>query len=113
MAEPSLGEILGEALAGPRPLSFVEQVVVAAITDQAFLEVEAVNNLAMFRSACMLSSDIAGLIGSTADEVYDVLGHVPDNMLELLKSPQGWTTLAGYVAGDLGRPMPDYRPTIH
>ena len=40
-------------------------------------------------------------------------GGVNHLVLELLKSPQGWTALAGYVASDLGRPMPNYTPTLN
>ena len=38
---------------------------------------------------------------------------VPDNMLSLLDSPQGWTALAGFIACDLGIAAPDYCPKVH
>ena len=38
---------------------------------------------------------------------------IPDNLLTLLDSPQGWTALAGFVSADLGAPPPDYCPVLH
>lgn len=116
MQERSLGEILGASLAGERPLGPAEQIVLNAVEVAILNEqrkIDFIDTQAMVASAWALSGAVASLLNATADEVYGVLGTVPDNMLELLKSPQGWTTLAGYVAGDLRRPVPDYRPTLH
>lgn len=115
-AELTLGEILGEALAEGRPLGMAEQIVMNAITGAIAEEqrlIDYIETQAMVGSAWALAGQLAPVVNATAEEIYGVLGTIPDNMLELLKSPQGWTALAGYVAGDLGRRMPDYRPTLH
>jgi hypothetical protein len=68
---------------------------------------------ALHASAMRLVGDIAGLLDADASEVFGSLCDVPDNMLVLLSSPQGWTALAGFLAMELGAPVPDYRPTVH
>ena len=113
MADHTLGDILGAALADPPPLSFVEQLIMQTVCEEMAREREALAQDAMVRSAWVLSGEVAPLIGSTAGEVFDVLGHVPDNLLGLLESPQGWTTLAEYVACDLRRAVPGYKPQVH
>lgn len=115
-AELTLGEILGAALAESRPLGMAEQIVLnaveAAVAEEQRL-IDWIDTQAMVGSAWTLASGLAPIINATAEEIYGVLGTVPDNMLDLLKSPSGWAVLAGYVAGQLDRAMPDYRPTIH
>lgn len=94
------------------PIDLMMATVIAEVEQERRQE-EHVASVAMVSSGRCLASELAPLVNATADEVFNVLGTVPDNMLELLKSPQGWSTLAGYVAGDLGRALPDYKPTIH
>ena len=115
-AELTLGEILGAALAEGRPLGMAEQIVFNAITEAVAEEqqlIDWIETQAMVGSAWSLAGELAPLLKSTAEEIYGVLGTVPDCQLDLLKSPNGWTALAGYVAGQLGRAMPNYRPTLH
>lgn len=115
-AEPTLGDILAAALTRDEPLSAVDQAVADAVADiwghwQAHDELVA--NQAMLACGKTLAADLAPLLGSNADEVFNALGHLPDAMLEHLTSPQGWSTLAGEVAADLGRTAPAYVPTKH
>lgn len=42
------------------------------------------------------------------------LFHIPDNMLHLLDSPQGWTTIGEYIAIQAGKTDNSaFTPTIH
>ena len=98
MTEPSLGWILGVALADmaaaaePPPVSDLEAQAIAAST---------------------LSHDLARKSDMSVNQVWDCLTAVPDNMLALLHSPQGWTALASLVAADNGVPEPLLMPSIH
>lgn len=117
--QATLGEILAAALtepqplADPQPIGLAEQVIIQAITDEAFRHFSERNAQAMVASGRALARSLAPILDASPDEVFNVLGHVPDNMLELLKSPQGWTALAGYVATDMGRPLPNFKPTVN
>ena len=114
MAEPTLGEILAEAMAGE--LSPVERVVADTIADiwrgwEA--DAERIASQAMVAAGNALAAALAPLLHSTADEVFDALGHLPDAMLRHLASPQGWSVLACHAAAALGADAPDYAPTVH
>ena len=64
-------------------------------------------------AATVLAGEVAALTGVAPAEAHHCLLTVPDNMLMLLDSPQGWTVLAGFIAGDLGVAAPNYKPKIH
>jgi len=64
-------------------------------------------------SAMTLAEDVAGLLGVPAEVAWDALCTLPENMLGLLDSPQGWTALASFIACDLRMDAPDYRPRVH
>jgi hypothetical protein len=64
-------------------------------------------------AACALMEELSFRFGVSVDLVWRVLCMVPDNMLSLLDSPQGWTTLSAFVAGELGICPPDYAPAVH
>ncbi len=64
-------------------------------------------------AACQLMDDLADSIDQPADLVWEAFCRVPENMLTLLDSPQGWTALAGFVAAELGVCAPDYLPAVH
>ncbi|PIW54987.1 MAG: hypothetical protein COW16_08775 [Sphingomonadales bacterium CG12_big_fil_rev_8_21_14_0_65_65_10] len=68
---------------------------------------------AQFTAALTLCAQAAPALGMDAAEVFDELTRVPDNMLGLLHSPEGWSALVDYVASSLGKPPPDYEPTVH
>lgn len=57
--------------------------------------------------------ELAGDIGVEPALVWDRLTVVPDNMLSLLDSPEGWTALGLYIAADLGVPAIHFKPTVH
>lgn len=59
-----------------------------------------------------LAEGIAAACKVDPDRAFATLCCIPDNMLVLLDSPQGWTALASYVLQDLGR-AGDYVPRVH
>lgn len=71
------------------------------------------NQDALLACGKALADDISQASGLDADLVFAELAHIPDNMLALLESPEGWSALAQYVAADLGVHALDYRPQIH
>lgn len=93
---------------------FIGAVIAKAIEgDIAIREAEVAED-AMVASARALSVAVADNSPVTAEEAFDCLCTVPDNLLPLLQSPQGWTTLAGYIGADLAQPAPvAVVPTIH
>jgi hypothetical protein len=64
-------------------------------------------------SAVYLARDVAAATDMPLESVWWSLCNVPDNMLVLLDSPQGWSALAGYISCDLGLPAADYAPEVH
>lgn len=66
-------------------------------------------HIAAWDLAAAVSDDLRMPIGL----VWDALCTVPDNMLSLLDSPQGWTALAGYIAAELGCRPPSFMPAVH
>lgn len=94
-AFPSLGDILARALTDGGE----EQVRLAA--------------RAQFLSACQLSRELAPVLRVDDGRVFDALTYIPDNLLSLLSSPEGWAALAEFVAAELGARSPSYLPTRH
>jgi hypothetical protein len=70
-------------------------------------------DLATYRSARALAADVADAANLSADAVFEALTCVPENMLSLLASPEGWSALAQYVAADLGVQALNYAPRVH
>lgn len=68
---------------------------------------------ALFVSADALIGDLSSRTGWDVCAIEVRLSLIPDNMLCLLDSPQGWTALADYVAAALGEGLGVYAPTIH
>ena len=60
-----------------------------------------------------LARQVAPLLGVGEATAYDELTYIPDNLLTLLDSPDGWGAMCGYLAAGLGVPPPAYAPTIH
>ncbi|WP_324741607.1 hypothetical protein U8326_00075 [Tsuneonella sp. CC-YZS046] len=60
-----------------------------------------------------LAHCVGPLMGLGEADVFDILTRIPDNMLSLLDSPQGWTALAEYIAQYLRLPGPLFMPVIH
>lgn len=63
--------------------------------------------------ACQLIEDAAGHLGVASHDVWACLCSVPENLLSLLDTPQGWTMLAGFAAAELGVDAPDFMPAVH
>lgn len=91
MIEPSLGEILAQALASNGPSEEDLQ----------------------FNCAAYLTRDLSPILRLDEREVFDALTCVPDSMLHMLETRHGWAALAAHVAADLGCDLPDYSPTLH
>lgn len=90
-----IGEILAEAMRSqnlPKPLTDLE---------------------AQSLSAWGLARQLSAVADLSPDTAYDGLCSVPDNMLSLLHSPQGWSALASLVAADNGLGEPALMPTVH
>lgn len=98
--EPTLGEILGAVLQ-------------AAASEPDVSHDDGLAARAQYQAALDLSDQLAEVLAVPSGEVFDALCSIPDNMLVLLESPEGWTALAGYIATDFGVPIVTYRPTIH
>jgi hypothetical protein len=97
VTEPTLGDILSAALTAVQP----------ALSEQELAE------RARYHAALELADQIAPLLAVTQAEVFDALCSIPDNMLSLLETPEGWAALAGYIAADFHMPLISYQPTIN
>lgn len=93
---PTLGDILGAFLSAYDPE--VEKRIEAR---------------AQLASAYELSRRLAPLLRVGEEDVFQALTYVPDNMLPLLKSPEGWAALSALVATDLGAGFVPVPVTIH
>lgn len=101
MTELSLGDIRGHALRGN------------ALEGERELAEARVRADAQLLSAFELSRLIGKRLNVTPEEAFDRLSTIPDNLLSLLHSPQGWTALGEYVAVGLDLPGPALCPTLH
>jgi hypothetical protein len=63
--------------------------------------------------AAEISRRAGGLLGVSEADAFDALTLVPENLLALLQSPEGWGTLARMIASDLGADLPAFQPTVH
>lgn len=64
-------------------------------------------------SAQTLANEIGPRLHVLADEAFLCLLKIPDNLLSMLNSPDGWSTLAAFIAADIGVTPVDYSPTVH
>lgn len=64
-------------------------------------------------AATALAGVVAGATGLPYAVIFDQLTRVPEAMLELLQSPEGWGSLSSYLAAHLGAPPIHYLPTRH
>lgn len=92
----SLGDILGAALA-------------AADNDRA----ERLAADATYYSAKELARQVAPFLHLPMGDVFDALTFMPNSMLCLLATPEGWGALANYVATETGANTTHYLPTRH
>ena len=87
--EPSIGALLGSLL---HP----------SVSDEE----------ARYLAAVELARQAAPVIGASESDVFDAVTFVPDNMLDLLRSPEGRTALASFIAVDFGCAMDAYAETV-
>jgi hypothetical protein len=71
------------------------------------------NHCSRLIAAYVLLDEIAGRLDVDYELAREVLQSVPENLLTLLDSPQGWIGLMGVVSLELGIVCPDYRPSVH
>ena len=67
-----------------------------------------------FVAGLSFSDGVARRFGASQSDVLDALSYLPDNILDLLGSPEGWTALAEIVRADLclgGGVV--FMPTVH
>lgn len=64
-------------------------------------------------AACALVAELNGRMCVGVDAIWGVMAGIPYNLQSLLDTPQGWTTIGGYVASELGLPACDYMPGVH
>lgn len=67
----------------------------------------------VYLTGCDLARKLAHHWGLTEASVFEEMKYMPDDMLSLLQSPFGHTTIAEYIRSDLGITAPVYVPTIH
>lgn len=70
-------------------------------------------NRAQFLAARQFSREVAAALAVEAARVFDALTYVPDGMLALLDSPEGWSALAEYISAELGAAGRGYQPLRH
>jgi hypothetical protein len=64
-------------------------------------------------SALQLAYDLADEFAAPVGDVWFSICNLPENILVLLDSPQGWSALSAVVGFDLGLPASGYGPTVH
>jgi hypothetical protein len=64
-------------------------------------------------AACALVEEVADVLGVSTDDVWTAMSTLPDSMLDLLDSPDGWVELADIAAIELGLAAVDYAPQVH
>ena len=74
---------------------------------------KATDETALRVCAFELANQVASAGNLCPERTFDALTYVPQNMLGLLSSPDGWAALAQLVAADLGVERLDFRPTVH
>ena len=97
----TLGDILAAALTGRTPEQHEREA-------QERLDADA-----QYKSAVALSRALSPRLGVTEAECFDAMCTIPDNLLSLLCSPQGWTAIASMVAADHGKADPGFMPALH
>jgi hypothetical protein len=63
--------------------------------------------------AFRFADEFSKVSGIPATLAFDALTQLPENMLCLLGTPEGWSALAAYIADECGRPACFYQPTRH
>lgn len=90
------------------------EMLASVLAQQEAREAAAINDQAQYLAAVELARQIAPLLRVTEEQAFEALTYVPDSMLPLLQSPEGWAALAAFVAADLGvLTVTTYAPTRH
>lgn len=89
-------------------LSIGDVIAAALSADLAERELDTRVHCAMH-----LAHRTARMLGVTEGEAWEALTYVPDNLLHLLDSPQGWSALTGMIARDLGVAAVPFTPSVH
>lgn len=100
----TLGDILAAALTG-QPVLTPEELAQQA-EEQLYVD-------AQWTSARALTREAAWRLGIGEEEAWTSICTVPDNLLNLLLSPQGWTAIAAMIAADNGLADPAFKPSLH
>ena len=89
------------------PAEFVAYTVAAQVKQNGQLAEQAQH---------LVAEELARQVAPTLDRspavVFGALCQVPENLLILLHSPQGWTVLCGYLATALDSDL-SFIPTVH
>ena len=105
--------------APPEPLGPVARIILGA---EAADEIEARARFdyerrlaadATVSSARALAAMISASTNAAYDDVWDELLGVPDNLLPLFATPEGWATLSAHVAIQCGCGAAVVRPATH
>jgi hypothetical protein len=111
---PSLGDILGAALAGQLlPVDTGDGMGEAFDRYLAATDEQALAERAQYLAAVELSRELSAMLRVPEADVFEALTYVPDEMLPLLQSPEGWSALAALVAPEFGVLTVTYSPTRH
>lgn len=94
-----------QACAGldPLPLSLAELEVE---------ELACLNRLGVLASLIQLSQNVSKAFDLPLREVQQAIGEIPENLLPLMESPQGWLLISRYVADRFGSDA-HISPAVH
>jgi hypothetical protein len=90
----------------------VAQMVAKWVLRETQAEHRAVDELRVRVSAATLARSVAERHGLTHDQVIDGCDRVPDNLLPLLDTPEGWSVLSDLVASAAGTQPRPLRVTL-
>lgn len=112
MAGPSSVKDAAQADAGAFSLGEILALALAGISEGPAQIVDDCD--AQFAAALEFTRQAASILDRPFSQVWEALTYVPDNMLVMLESPDGWAFLAGYLASAMGAELrADYCPTMH
>jgi hypothetical protein len=102
-ATATLGSILAAALSVP--------VLTPEQVEQE--REDRLHAMAQLQASYALSRQLSVHLGIGEADAWQSICTVPDNLLSLLCSPQGWTAIAGMVAADHGLADPGFMPALN
>jgi len=94
-------------------LSLIADLVAGTVADDWPPQVVDYDLWAQSVAAQTLADTVAPMLGCLADDAFYSLLKIPNNLLPMLHSPEGWSALAAYIAGDQGLPPLNYFPAVH